>query len=281
MIKVLKTGFYSTIQDLGRFGYQQYGVPYSGVMDALSASFANSILGNDLNTAVLEITMTGPTLEFSTETLICISGANLSPQLNKANIKQNKALKVHAGDVLSFGKLQQGFRCYLAVLGGFNTEKVMDSYSMYGNITQSMALSKNDVLQIHDKTSNLKKTYASIKMPDSHFTTPEMDVFKGPEFDLLSQQQQDELISKTFTISKENNRMAYQLNDLLANDLKPIITSAVLPGTVQLTPAGNLIILMRDCQTTGGYPRVLQLKDTSINVLAQKFTGHTINFRLV
>lgn len=281
MIKVLKTGFYSTIQDLGRFGYQQYGVPYSGVMDMLSASFANSILGNALNSAVLEITMTGPALEFFSETVICISGANISPQLNNINIKHNKAIKVNAGDVLSFGKLNNGFRCYLAVLGGFKAENVMKSLSMYKNITSNVTISKNDELLIDIKVSNLKNSFVSIKANTKHFKTHEIDVFKGPEFGLLSKEQQDLLISKTFTISKENNRMAYQLNDLLPNDLKSIITSSVLPGTVQLTPSGKLIILMRDCQTTGGYPRVLQLKESAINVLSQKFTGNTISFRLV
>lgn len=280
MIKVLKAGFYSTVQDLGRFGYQQYGVPYSGVMDMLSASFANSILGNDLNSAVLEITMTGPALEFFSETVICISGANISPQLNNINIKHNKAIKVNAGDVLSFGKLNNGFRCYLAVLGGFKTENVMKSLSMYKNITNNVTISKNDELLIDIKASNLKNSFVSIKVNTKHFETHDIDVLEGPEFGLLSKEQQDLLISKKFTISKENNRMAYQLNDLLPNDLKPIITSAVLPGTVQLTPSGKLIILMRDCQTTGGYPRVLQLKESTINVLAQKFTGNTIRFKL-
>jgi biotin-dependent carboxylase-like uncharacterized protein len=250
-------------------------------MDMLSASFANSILGNALNSAVLEITMTGPALEFFSETVICISGANISPQLNNINIKHNKAIKVNAGDVLSFGKLNNGFRCYLAVLGGFKAENVMKSLSMYKNITSNVTISKNDELLIDIKVSNLKNSFVSIKANTKHFKTLEIDVLEGPEFGLLSKEQQDLLISKTFTISKENNRMAYQLNDLLPNDLKSIITSSVLPGTVQLTPSGKLIILMRDCQTTGGYPRVLQLKESAINVLSQKFTGNTISFRLV
>ena len=75
--------------------------------------------------------------------------------------------------------------------------------------------------------------------------------------------------------------MAYQLQESLENSLEPILTSGVLPGTVQLTPSGKLIILMRDCQTTGGYPRVLQLKESAINILAQKYTGQQIRFKLV
>ena len=108
-----------------------------------------------------------------------------------------------------------------------------------------------------------------------------MEVFKGPEFEYLTLEQQAQLFNNKLTISNLNNRMAYQFKEPLKNNLNPIITSQVLPGTVQLTPSGNLIVLMRDCQTTGGYPRILQLKETSINVLSQKMTGQTLQFKLL
>jgi len=280
MVKVLKSGFYSTIQDLGRIGYQHFGVPYSGVMDGYSASMANAILGNDKNAAAIEMTMTGATLQFNCNTNICISGADMSPQINSNKIELNKIISVKVGDVLSFGRLNYGFRSYLAVSDGFKTKVVMNSRSMYKNITNQVILYKNDELPISNSVVNSIK-HASIKVNTNHFTSKIIEVFKGPEFDFLAVEQQEQLFSKLFKISKENNRMAYQLEDILANSLKPIITSSVLPGTVQLTPFGKLIILMRDCQTTGGYPRILQLKDTSIDVLAQKFNGQNINFKLV
>ncbi|WP_303317893.1 biotin-dependent carboxyltransferase family protein [Flavivirga abyssicola] len=280
MIRVLKTGLYSSIQDLGRHGYQDYGVPYSGVMDVYSASIANILLGNDVHAAVIEITMTGPILEFNCETSICISGADISPKINGTSIKLNKPILVKSGDVVSFGKLVSGFRSYLAVLGGFKTENVMNSYSMYQGITKQSTLFKNDELLIDTSLKGLGMKHAAIKVIKGH-TTNQIEVFKGPEFYKLTKAQQDILVTQGFTISKENNRMAYQLNEPLANNLESIITSSVLPGTVQLTPSGKLIILMRDCQTTGGYPRVLQLKEASINILAQKFTGNTIYFNLM
>ncbi len=280
MVKVIKPGFFSTIQDFGRMGCQHYGVPYSGVMDSYSASIANAILGNNKNAAVIEMTMTGATLQFNCDTIICISGADMSPQLNSNKIKPHKSIPVKTGDVLSFGKLNYGFRSYLAVSGGFNTEVIMDSRSMYRDITSKLVLSKNYELPISNFILNNIK-HASIKVNTSHFTSKQIEVFKGPEFDLLSVEQQEKLFSTAFTISKENNRMAYQFNETLVNDLPSIITSSVLPGTIQLTPSGKLIILMKDCQTTGGYPRVLQLKETSINILSQKFTGQNITFKLV
>ncbi|OYX28570.1 MAG: allophanate hydrolase [Flavobacteriales bacterium 32-35-8] len=281
MVKVLKPGFYSTIQDMGRFGFQDYGVPYAGVMDTYAASVANMVLGNDENAAVLEMTMTGPTLQFDCETSICLSGADMSPMLNNVLIENNRAIHVAKNAVLSFGKLNSGFRGYLSVSGGFKTNKVMGSRSMFKAITRSFILSKGDELLIDDHVEAILKKNASIKMNYKYLYSNIIEVYKGPEFERLSKNQQDMLWSQEFIISKDNNRMAYQLEQLLDNDLEPIITSLVLPGTVQLTPSGKLIVLMRDCQTTGGYPRVLQLKESAMNIMAQKFMGNKICFKLI
>ncbi|WP_298238113.1 biotin-dependent carboxyltransferase family protein [uncultured Algibacter sp.] len=281
MIKVQKTGFYSTIQDFGRHGYQEYGVPYSGVMDAYSASLANVLLGNKAQSAVMEITMMGPVLEFQCSTTICISGADMTPKLNDLPLKLNKATTVKSGDLLSFGRLNYGFRTYLAVLGGFKTEKVMGSRSMYQGITKHTVITKNDELLVDTSVKGFVKQLATIKIDKFHLNSNIIEVLKGPEFEMLSKSKQELLFSKPFTISKDNNRMAYQLTEILPNNLEPIITSSVLPGAVQLTPSGKLIVLMRDCQTTGGYPRVLQLKNMAINILSQKFTGNNIRFKLI
>ncbi|MGA1227195.1 MAG: biotin-dependent carboxyltransferase family protein [Tamlana sp.] len=280
MIKVLNPGFYSSIQDFGRLGYQEYGVPYSGVMDKKAASIVNALLGNHKNEAVLEMTMTGAKLQFNIQTYIAISGADMSPTLNGLPVHLNKIIAIKPNDILAFARLQTGFRCYLAILGGFKTETVMNSKSMRQNITQKVKLHKNDDLQVVEVSIETKNKHASVRFDTSYITANTIEVFKGPEFDKLSEAQQLQLFSNKFTISKDNNRMAYQLEETIDNNLKPIITSPVLPGTVQLTPSGKLIVLMCDCQTTGGYPRVLQLKESAINVLAQKFMGSKIKFSL-
>ena len=279
MIKVIAPGFYSTIQDMGRYAYQQYGVPYSGVMDRYSASLANHLLGNSKNAAVIEMTMTGPTLEFLGHTNICISGADMTPQLNSGDIPLNKSIRVQKGDKLSFGKLKSGFRSYLAVSGGINTEPVLNSQSMYSGITSSFKLLKNDEIPVTD--SPILDTYASLRVSTAHIMSDHIEVFKGPEFDKLSSSEVKKLTITSFTVSKNNSRMAYQLEQIVENTLEPIITSPVMPGTVQLTPSGKLIVLMRDCQTTGGYPRILQLQEASLDILAQKFTGDKLFFRLI
>lgn len=281
MIDVLAPGIYSTIQDFGRIGFQEYGVPYSGVMDRTAASLANAILGNSPDSPVLEITMQGPKLQFKCTTTICVTGANLSAKLNNSIFLNNKPMMVKSGDILSFGSLKKGIRAYLAIKGGFQTEQVMWSCSMYSGITKKEKLEKGDVLKISTANNLVRNYNASIKINFDYFNLKTLEVFKGPEFDMLSKKQKIQLLNTEFTISKNNNRMAYQLNETLQNNLKPIITSPVLPGTVQLTPSGNLIILMRDCQTTGGYPRVLQLKESAINLIAQKYTNQPVLFQLV
>ena len=280
MVRVLHPGFYTSIQDLGRKDYQHLGVPISGVMDLEAAKIANAILGNNEHCAVLEMTMVGPKLEFFCDTVISVTGANLSPNLNEIAINNYSAIKVCKGDVLSFGKLAKGFRSYLAVSGGFKSECVLRSRSMYKGITQTALLQKGDMLTIEPKNYVSNKN-ASIKPNKYYIENHIIQVYKGPEFYKLNEIQIGSLFDKDFTIAKENNRMAYQLSELIENNLKDIITSLVLPGTVQLTPSGKLIVLMRDCQTTGGYPRVLQLSEISINNLAQKFVGNKIKFRLM
>ena len=280
MVKVIKTGFYTSVQDLGRIGFQKYGVPVSGAMDYYSVRVANALLDNDENDAILEITLTGPTLQFNCNTIICISGADISPKLNNKPIKLNTVVSIKKKDIVSFGKLNYGYRCYLAVFGGFQTEMVMNSRSMYKDITPQFVLATNDELTVLEYTDVLKKSNASIKVNTNHFSSEEINVFRGPEFELLTKIQQRQLFSREFSISKDNNRMAYQLEEPLKNNLKPIITSLVLAGTIQLTPSGKLIVLMRDCQTTGGYPRILQLREAAMNSLSQKVTGNSIHFKM-
>ena len=280
MIKVLDPGLYTSIQDLGRIGYKAYGVPESGAMDRQSAQLGNRLLSNSEQSAVLEMTMTGPKLQFNGNTYVCLTGACISPHLNDLPVAMDRVFEVKNGDILSFSKLLYGFRGYLSVLGGIQSESVLKSRSMYKGISSQFKLERGYEIQIADALQGYSNKHAGLKIKDSLFTRQKLQVFPGPEFEMLSEAQKNQLLQGEFTISKNNNRMAYQLNELLPNSLDDIITSMVLPGTVQLTPKGNLIILMRDCQTTGGYPRVLQLSEDAINVLAQKFVGQSIQFNL-
>lgn len=281
MVEVLKTGFYDSIQDLGRFGYQQYGIPYSGVMDMSAALLANTLLGNDTEEAVLEITMSGPKLKFCCKTYVCLTGADISPSLNGKPINLNVVIAVSQNDILSFGRLRHGMRSYLAVLGGFKTETVYGSKSMYKGLTKQFRIAKNDILTIAESNKVSNKKHSKIKGINTYIESNIIKVYKGPEFDKLSKSNIDYLFSKLFKISKDSNRMAYQIDEKIENKLEAILTSLVMPGTIQLTPDGQLIILMRDCQTTGGYPRILQLAEKSIESISQKSLGQSIQFELI
>ena len=277
-VKVLQPGLFSSIQDYGRFGNMKFGVPASGVMDRYAARTANLMLRNNANDAVLEITMMGPKLEFTAATKIVISGAYLSPKLNAEEVKNNTILEIAKGDILSFGRRTYGCRAYLAITGGFTTEKVLGSKSWYEGISKYQKLEKDLVISYKEDLAGRIETNAGLKFNEDYLKTSEVEVYEGPEFKFLSETQKEHLRNSTFSIDQNNNRMAIQLQEQLQNDLKPIITGPVVPGTVQLTPSGKLIVLMRDCQTTGGYPRILQLSDKGIRTIAQKLTNENINF---
>ncbi|WP_435622549.1 biotin-dependent carboxyltransferase family protein [Flagellimonas sp.] len=279
MLRVLKSGFYTTLQDSGRFGFRNMGVPVSGVLDEVSVKKANILLENNPEDAVLEITMTGPTLLFEAPTFICLSGALLSATLNNKPVENYKVIKVESGDILSYGKLESGFRGYLAVKNGFQGQKVLNSYSQYFPVTQKKHIKEGEEIP-YMPVQEYQPAISELKL-ENHLAAQFLEVYKGPEFSLLSKRQLERLFSMEFVISEKNNRMAYQLSETIEPHAHTMVTSGTLPGTVQLTPAGKLIILMKDGQTTGGYPRILQLSEHSISVLAQKKSGDTIVFKLV
>ena len=280
MVKVLHPGLQTSIQDFGRYGYTHLGVPISGVMDRTAASFANALLGNPVIAPVMEITMNGPKLQFFSKTVICISGAKLCPMLNGKPMQNHKPITIAMGDILSFGVLSKGFRAYMAVAGGFKTEKQLSSYSMYKGITQRFVVAKGDTLHVSELLKDAKTQFVNLKNNTVYYDTDLLHVLPGPEFDTLSAEEKEILFDTRFSITADSNRMAYQLHEKLENKLGQLITSVVQPGTVQLTPAGKLIILMRDCQTTGGYPRILQLTERAMDCISQKFAGATVRFAL-
>ena len=159
MIKVIDPGFYTSIQDLGRFGAQNFGVPISGCMDQCSADIANKIIGNNSLEALIELTMTGCCLKFENNTTIAITGSDMSPKLNGLSIDMFSAIEVKYGDILSFGRIKYGFRTYLAFRGGINSEKVMESKSMYIGLTKNFKINKNDEIHLNESKSSLNKKY--------------------------------------------------------------------------------------------------------------------------
>ena len=168
----------------------------------------------------------------------------------------------------------------MAIKGGFITDSILGSRSYYMPMTSANTIKGDDFLPAISFNNDLERTISFSKLKTIDFFSKTLNVFKGPEFDSLNQYQKEKIISSEFEVSNLYSRMAYQLSPLIENDLQSILTGPVLPGTVQLTPSGRLIVLMRDCQTTGGYPRVLQLAEDAINLLSQKKERDKVNFRI-
>lgn len=276
---IQQSGLYTSIQDLGRLGWRKYGVPISGAMDQYSFKLSNLLVGNPENTAALEITLQGPSIAFTDQAWIALTGAHLSAKLNRHTAPLNQPFSVKAGDVLHFGAPVYGVRSYLAVHGGFQSEKILGSYSQYTGITSKSRLKSGD--QISYGPQEMHEPSMSLVKPESgHFDTIELEVTAGPEFSQLTPLSESVLLDQSWLIGS-NNRMGYRLSQpLMPGNQLEIITSQVIPGMVQLTPSAELLVLMSDAQVTGGYPRILQLTDRSINQLAQKKAGDHIQFIL-
>ncbi|WP_088341059.1 5-oxoprolinase subunit C family protein [Robiginitalea sediminis] len=276
MLKVSKPGFYASVQDLGRPGYRHFGVPLSGAADRLAARRVNALLENDPGDAVLEMAMQGPELVFDSPTYIALSGAGMDVRLNGQELHPDQVYPVPAGSVLECGRITKGFRAYLGIRGGLRIPKILGSRSMFYPVTEGRQIRAGQELPYEPcagfEAKILKLSPMDLYLEEALVASP------GPEFELLEPAARERLFGDSFTLAKEYDRMACQLQETLPAHTLQMITSATLPGTVQLTPAGRLIILMPDGQTTGGYPRVLQLDNRSVSVLSQKKFSDRVRF---
>ena len=273
MIKVIQPGLFTTIQDGGRHGFRNIGIPTSGFMDQESAWAANELVNNNKDESLLEITLTGATLIFNCNCVISITGGDFNPLINNLPVKMYQSINVRTGDILKLNNTINGARSYIAVSGGLNVKSLFGSKSFFSNISDSYHLKKGDEIKVSKKSESQILKLDKLKFNLNRF----MKVFRGPEYDLLSTNSKKKLFKNEFTINT-NNRMAYNLEEKLQVDIKTIISSPVLPGSIQLTPSGKIIILHRDCQTTGGYPRILQLDTNSLNNLSQLKSYDKIKF---
>lgn len=278
----LKSGLQTTIQDKGRVGFQHMGIPFGGPMDEKSARGANWLIGNPYDAPLLEITIVGPKILFKGSGSIAITGANLTPSLNKEVIPLNQTLQIGNGDVLTFGKCQYGCRCYLAVAGIWQIEKWQQSTSALNEIfTPNSIIKKDDVISIDTHQCEFKSLSASQQMIFPKEVR--IKIRKGPEFDAFSTEEKTQFLENGHIISNEANRMGYRLNTRLKpfKTKQELISSGVIPGTIQISNQGQPIILMKDAQTTGGYPRIANVLETDQNILGQLKPGDKVWFSLV
>jgi len=278
-ISFLHSGLYTTIQDQGRSLGGRLGVPQSGAMDKTALNLANMIVGNGQSEAAIECTLIGPRIRFDQEVVICICGAVVQPFVDDQPIKMNTATTVKPGSVLHFGKIVSGTRYYIAIAGGIQSDEYLASRSTC--ITSGIGRLITNDSQFEIGESNYSDHgVTAVRQLGQRIIKGEL----GPEYEEMSRAINGlvDILRGPFTIQANSNRMAYRIQNIssLKHQLS-ILSSGVMPGTVQLTPSGDLIFLMRDAQTTGGYPRLLQIQEQSICDLAQLKAGDSFEIQIV
>ncbi len=286
-IQVIKPGWFSTIQDLGRYGYQQYGVPVAGAMDNFSAMVANRLVGNADNAAVLELTLNGPELQFEGDTVIAITGADLSPTINGKSVPFWESIEVSNGSALSFGKQRAGARSYLAVAGGIDVPLVLGSRSTHcasetGGL-KGRRLRQGDVLRIAPRS---REVLRGKRLPDRQVPCYEksatLRIIPGPQENLFPATALATLIDSSYTVTPESNRMGYRLAGprIVLKGPGHFISDCTTMGALQIPADGQPILLMADRQTTGGYPKIGCVITADLPLAGQLAPGDTITFSL-
>ncbi|MCZ7563737.1 MAG: biotin-dependent carboxyltransferase family protein [Burkholderiales bacterium] len=300
-IEVIKPGLLTTVQDLGRFGYQRFGVVAGGVMDERAHRLANIMVGNEADAATLEVTLQGPTLRFGVTALIAVCGAEFAARLDRTALPYGRPVLVRAGAVLEFRGLGRGCRAYLAVRGGIGVPAVMASRSTYVRAAlgglEGRALQKGDKLPITPHAPGwfpaldaaLRKSdapCASVRWSAGDSAagaaTRPVRVIAGPQWELFSQETRALFVGTSFRISVNSDRMGYRLSGATIKPRRAVemISEAVAFGTVQVPPDGNPIILMADRQTSGGYPKIAQVAAVDLPRLAQTRPLEPVRFTL-
>ena len=300
-IRVVKPGALSTLQDLGRFGYQRYGVIVDGAMDEWAHRAANLLVGTLESEATLEITLIGPSLAFDERAVIAICGADLSPRIGERDVPMDRPVRLRAGSLLEFGRRRGGCRAYLAVRGGYSVTPVMESKSTYlrggfGGF-EGRALRKGDTITIGEAADDAP--VSALRDSDAPFVAPAsawvarsrsaatevqtVRVVQGAQWPFFSESARRAFTTAEFTLTPSSDRMGYRLEGakLATRDPIEMISEGVSFGTIQVPPDGNPIILMADCQTTGGYPKIAQAASVDLPILAQMMPGQTMRFELI
>lgn len=287
-IRILKGGMMTTVQDLGRNGYQSQGFSVAGVMDVRSLKIANLLLDNPENEAVLEITLIGPTLEFTSATIIAITGGDFQPQINGEPAPMYTALYMNKGDILKFGSARTGSRGYIAFSSYLDIPVVMGSRCT--NLKSKLGGFKGRKLQAGDYMNfRIKRRYLpfflSRKLEGDDFDQEEatLRVIMGPQDDLISKQGVETFLNSEYTVTSDFDRMGCRLEGpfIAPKKTSDIISDGIAFGAIQVPSHGKPIILLSDRQTTGGYAKIATVASVDIPKLVQRKTDHKIHFKAI
>ncbi|EEL55609.1 Regulator of kinase autophosphorylation inhibitor [Bacillus cereus Rock4-2] len=292
---------FTTVQDLGRSYYQQFGVPVGGAMDKNALRLINMLVGNEENEAGLEMTILGPKLLIKKTTLLAIGGVDMEPLLNGERIPLWRPILAEEGSMLCFGKVKSGCRAYVTFAGGIHIEGTMGSKSTYiraaiGGIEGRM-MKKGDCFQI-GTYSEMANRFIQDLQKDERIKTkwvisnsvlpkykkhPKLRVIADFEYDQFTEESRKAFFTKEYKVSNYADRMGYRVEGEVLNRIeeKEILSSPVTFGTIQVPNGGQPIILMADRQTTGGYPRMGNIISVDLPLLAQLKPGDYVSFEKI
>ena len=286
--KVLRPGLFTTVQDCGRYGWQKYGVPVSGVLDHFASGVANLLLGNSRDAALLECTISGPTLFALDEAMVAITGAAVPITINDQPAPGWTVLRLHRGDILQLGSARAGCRAYLAVSGGIAVPPVMGSRSCYpgagiGGHNYGLPLREGDRLARGPGTFVPSGLHLAEELRPDYPVEVVLRAIPGPQ-DGYFDQGLELFFSATFQVSNDASRMGYRLQgDAVrqkAGMPASIISEPSFPGGVQIPPDGQPIIILVE-QTVGGYSKIATVIASDLQRLAQALPGHRLRFARV
>lgn len=305
MIRVEQPGLQTSVQDLGRPGFQQYGVVAGGAMDTVSLRIANMLAGNAPGSAALEAAIAGPALLFEEDRLIAMAGADLSAEIDGMRVPMFRPVAVRKGSVLRFGRPVSGCRVYIAVAGGIDVPEVMNSRSTYMKAGiggfRGRLLQKGDRLPAGTPseaaasiTERLLAERAGDPFSEARWSVAEecgtslkkeavVRMTRGPQYGWFDEASRSSFFGEAFEVSSESDRMGYRLKgtSLKLSEPRELLSEAVVPGSVQVPSGGSPILLMADRQTTGGYPKIGQAATADLPMVAQLPPGARLRFREV
>ena len=285
-IKILDAGLLTTVQDLGRYGFQRYGVSASGVMDEYSAKIANKLVGNKVGEAVLETTLKGVQIEFLQNTAVAITGGNCDVTLNGTKIELWQSYLVNRGDILKMGICRSGLRNYLAFSGGVDVPVIMNSKST--NLKAKVGgfngrkLMTGDILSVGvgslEAPLTLNKHYIPTYPKDI-----KVGVILGQQDDHFTEAGIKTFLNETYTVTQESDRMGIRLSSVSGATIEhkngaDIISDGITFGAIQVPGSGQPIVMMADRQTTGGYTKIGNVISSDLAKLAQATPGTKVKF---
>lgn len=288
-LTVTKAGLLDAVQDGGRHGYRHLGIGPSGAMDQWSAALANALLGKELTAPVIEMHFPAAQFRFNKACVVCLAGADFSPAVDGMPVALHQPFLVNTGAELKFGRRKSGARCYLVLVNEMRLTPWLKSYSTQLKVAaggfEGRPLRKGDEISVG--TLPLQRMAGTtVPLPWKYNGSPSADetisVMPGPEWDWLTPESGRKFSEGLFTVSPSSDRMGYRLEGppLQQQNASSLVSSPVTFGTVQLLPNGQLIVLMADHQTTGGYPRIANVVSTDLPKLAQMNSGDAFRFTL-